>query len=752
MAEIPQYKRREAIQPQAQVSGVGEALKGLGQVKGSLFKSIGSHLANTASLQHAQEAGHEAGKNPGRMLLPAFTQSDAEFVKAYKQEEYSTLEFQGNQLLQKLFNDAKLNPSSSSLATFEQNAKNGLLDIISKSTPENESTLKRALMQAYEGNYYTLSNAVYSKNKQMMESQRNVQNDEAVKRITNNQLNGLHDAARADYEHVKADIEKRSKEESWLPERKAKALEVVERAYKEGYYQRKWQEAEEQNPGAGERFIDTLRRNPPEGMTPIQQNEVIQATIQYAGQYKSALAGQQNINYVNAQAMIRSGTMTDLDMIALQTQVNAQQFAQLELMRVKTTGENTRIHREGLGVVENFQNPVYLSNVTDAPRNYAVDKIMIPAAEREKGSPLTLSEQTELLGSFKAPVESLQKRLTAALSAGTPEQKVDAANAVAIAKEQNPMLLKGMSKNEMALADIYRRQANNPKTFTEEGQKAIQDSIYNVSDETLQERQRMVNTHFKDKGFSDQDYLRQATYKALGMKPSEKKRQLPAGLTTVYKNLVRDGIMRTGDIKQAEEEAAFELKNNYGDDGKGKVMYMPPNKIYTDLGYVLENEKMRNLKSIVDENKQIREKGGFVLQELEWEDAPDFSNMFKNPLGGEKLEIKVNGVKREIDIDSDATTQFSPIQDISWAFGYMDENNIFNPLMDPFARYGSYRFNPNKEILMQAENDPEVKMNIARHEKKKMTAYEEEQLKKALQVQAQAKMKKEHGFGRGFVE
>jgi hypothetical protein len=747
MADVPEYKRGNRIEPGAPVQGFEQAYSNLGAATRDIG-AFGNQLAQNAANQIARQKGIDAAQTPGRKLIPAFTQADSEFTTAYKQEEANVLQFQGNQSLKKLYTEANKNPNptSADLNLYEKNAKKSIDDLLQLSDTSNKTNLKRALENSYDGYFYDLANKVDNSNRRYMSDSLSAQSESTRELMSSAARDGRTGDAEALYQERLKQIDQKAALEGLSAERVAYLKNDEKEFYANGHGEYEYlKKTEQEKP----EYIASIRKDPDsheflKGLNRAQQDRVIGRVQQFANQYESAFKGQQYINYANLLAKSNMGQLSqeDIESSINDGKITAHQLADLKLRQSNASSKSNRIHNEATGIVQNYDNPIFLANTTDAPRNYAADKIIIPLAEREKGGPLTLSEQSQLLTSFKAPVESLQKRISAGLTSGTPAQKIDAAQSVAIAKEANPLLVKGMSKNDLALAGLYNSYSKNPQAMTEEGMKSIEDKIFNISKEDLEERQLKTDTYFKDRGLNDAGHLRYETLRALGLN-NKSKIALDPGLTIVYANKIRDAIMRTGDISQAEEDASFELKQYYGPDDQGEVMYMPPNKAYTDLGYILNNDQLRSVKEMVDKNTEYKNKNGFVMTELEWENPPDFSKMTSGPLHEGSLKLKVNGEMRPIVVKSDITTQLSPLNDLSWAIGFLDNNKIFNPLIDPYARFGTYRFWPNKEFLESSERDPDIKMRIADHEieknDKEMSEYEESQLNKARAIQGHIK-------------
>ncbi len=394
------------------------------------------------------------------------------------------------------------------------------------------------------------------------------------------------------------------------------------------------------------------------------------------------------------------------------------------ILSAKTNAKESKNLQQSQDIISNSENPIYLANKSDKQISYAVDSVILPQAAAAKGEDLTLSEQAQVLTNFKSPVSSYADRLSSAIRDGDPSQAYDAALAVAYLQDNNPALIRGMNKDDLAVANVYQSLAKNPKYQGEEGMERARETVYNQDENVKAERQRIVDTYFKDNSLNNADDVRRKTVKALGLSGVfTSKRSVPAGASEVYRDFLRNEIMRTGNAKIAEKSASTFMKEVYQEtdtNNRKEVMMEAPERFYPNLGYILDNDKVKSLKNIVDLNKSMKSEGKFVLNDLEWENSPDTSDLLSKRLVDGDIKIKVDGKERKVVIMSDNVTQFSPLNTPTWAFAYLDDNGIEQPLMSSKDPGTSYRWIPDNEYLSSVPSKaPEYYLKMAEEQRQK---------------------------------
>ncbi len=167
MADLPEYKKnRHAVEPSQGVGGIAQTYSNVAQSIsnsaqgtawiGEIGASIAQDAANQLSTIRGQE---EAIRNPGRQLLPAFTESDKHFVKAFEEEAYVGFLYSGDSLINEQYRNVSNGKINSNSFDLLQKNTIPLLEKMINDAPSNvRAKLKHHLFQNYSNKYYKLSN------------------------------------------------------------------------------------------------------------------------------------------------------------------------------------------------------------------------------------------------------------------------------------------------------------------------------------------------------------------------------------------------------------------------------------------------------------------------------------------------------------------------------------------------------------------------------------------------------------------
>ena len=149
MSDLPEYKRSNAITPMHQPANFQGAFEEMGDsfepTYHPLLKAaadLGVKVAQDYSNQKARQQGVEdANLKPGREFLPALGESDANYIKSYKQQEYANASANATKLLNSLAFDARKNPTNESLAEFESRSQEGIAKIMNSVSKDTQNSL-----------------------------------------------------------------------------------------------------------------------------------------------------------------------------------------------------------------------------------------------------------------------------------------------------------------------------------------------------------------------------------------------------------------------------------------------------------------------------------------------------------------------------------------------------------------------------------------------------------------------------------
>jgi hypothetical protein len=740
MADIPEYKRRHGIEPVAAPIGAEAAVgqlnsasqnavqakmnKAQGDVQLDLAKhgeqghklimgrtlaNMGSKIADNAAYEGARIRGAEAASTPGQTFLPALNQTDAEFQKSYKQEELASVAFQGKNYLNTILHEASLDPkpSAQTLDAYQKNAAKQLQQLVDSVSPESRKELSRVFLNDYNSGYYQLSNKVEGYNRKYLESQANVQHEQTTENLYNKEREGFTDAAKEEYEFGARNIQQQLEGGRLTPQDANKRLKELRMSLKKGQANREAETAIKD--GTYAEFQKNQRENRPKDVTPIEHDEIVAQTMQYANNYQAALEGQQYLTFVDTQTKRLQNSLTPAQEATAKEEMGPKYAAQYDLAVAKVEAKKfaeVEMIREAIG---NFGDVVKMSNYSNSDMNTIFDKL-IEHREAQIGIPkgsLDLKSQAEMAQQIKREVPILEERLTKAAKFGGPKQATEAAQAMKVLDRNNPVAISDLKSDTRAILDSFADHLSNTTLSPEEALKAARGDV-NVDENTKQERIKNWKEYDKTQYPETSKKLRHIA-DALGAKSGwwifeqGDASLMPAGLSVAYDRLMTSTAPNYADPKMADKAVLDEMAKVYqftNTNNRKEVMAFPPEILYPNQESFLHSEKVRQLKLFVDINKLAQEENGFVYNQLGWVENSD------NPESD--IMLKIDGVDRKIVISSDMATQYGINETPSWAFSYLDENNVPFPLIDINGVGAVKRWSPDFNYLQDKSKDYEA--------------------------------------------
>ncbi len=436
----------------------------------------------------------------------------------------------------------------------------------------------------------------------------------------------------------------------------------------------------------GAEYIKDLQENRPEGMTPTEHHEAVKATLSYGNEYQAALSSQQGINFLKYATLVDTGKMTESDLIQARRDISEGQFAQLEryiATRRDPQQKATLLYNES---VDHHANAGFMSRYSDKEIDAIFGKkveLYNTAMSEKLGEPheASLGEKAMLAQTINAPIASLKKEMSRVANYGTPEEAVEAVRGMVMLDNNNlGVSIDGMSAKDKAILSTFK-DLRNDTTYTPEEALKLAREESNVDDNTKQSRLNRWNDLQKEK-----DYYKDTSAKIkyigdhIGAKAGwfSKRNLVPTGLDVSFDRVMNRLIPLYKDPEKAEAEAFLQLsKVNKPTDinNRNELMKMAPQP-------ELWNDRYRALKDYVDKSKEHKAQGGFVLNDVDWPDAPNIESLYdKPPIKGD-LIINVDGKPRKIVIEGDLTTQWGVDMVPSYAFSYLDDDGVPMALMD----------------------------------------------------------------------
>ena len=161
---------------------------------------------------------------------------------------------------------------------------------------------------------------------------------------------------------------------------------------------------------------------------------------------------------------------------------------------------------------------------------------------------------------------------------------------------------------------------------------------------------------------------------------------MPSKLIGSYNRLVVKNSQYTKDPSVASDMAIAELKRTWSEtdiNGSPEIMQFAPDAVLPNKENFIQNDKKLSMKAVAERNRAARKAGDITFMDIEYPDAPEFSNNLEVIEKSSKAttKIKVNGEPSELIVGSDDRTAVS--NNPSWPLFYKsDITGLQQPLLD----------------------------------------------------------------------
>ena len=543
MADLPEYKRSNRIEPGNVVGGFQEALGNIGKATGDIGE-WGLQVARNAAVEQATIEGVKAGQTPGRKLLPAFTESDQAFVKAYKQEEYNTVAREAENYLQKAYFDVAKNPTSEGLSLYQQNAQAQIEKLSSLVSEENRPKLKRDLMSAYESKFYQLAGTLENKNKENLKTNFNLNNEKADRDIQTYTAEGEFDKAK---EQLNRSIEEiRSQIGSDAVPTKEWADVLIENKRKVYSISAEQADlAEAQKEGKGAEFLANRAQLPP---TP-DNLEINAALLKQQQSYNQMLSMNSHIARNEATEALIGGNLSEssrLNYESKMTELDRSAF-QLEISKVNLKGIEQA--QQIQYVKDNANNSVALSTVGGSVMDEVFESDVSNFTKLEGRQP-SMKDMASMAASYDTPIPSFNKQLGAMINSRDPNVAIEGAGIYKSMSLRNPRAVDGVSKEDEGRASLISSAISageNPVDAI----NTVNEKISSLRKADIEERKSKLKDIMSLQKLNKPTNLESFVADRMGYK----KEIVPSGLYRDYNQNLENYYVITGDWDTANDLA-----------------------------------------------------------------------------------------------------------------------------------------------------------------------------------------------------
>ena len=543
MAELPEYqKQRHTIEPAPVVQGVIEAYNTVGKST-SIIGEVGSQIAQNAANQLATVRGEEeAIRNPGRQLLPAFTEADSNFVKAFEQQAYNSAISSSNQLLQKQYANIMSEPlSSSSLELFEKNSMEGLEGIIQNVPQSIRSKLKHDFLNSYNINYFSISKQLAHKNQKELSENFNSQFNQDLRSTVEKIKLGFLDDATTTKERVLENIN--TAEDSRLIS-KAEAQsyrEMAELSFKTANYvnnvDQKYKTSEKES-------IDYIRNffeKPPSNLTPSEHASISKSMLDAFHRNEIMTKGSKALNALELHNAIDNGTVTEAELPLWKDKVGDEEFLKAMGRFEKQQGKLRQNRELAFNAMEAKMNGGDTTFWEDQEVKGAEEGLLKYFADgKPQGKGLDIQDYENAAIILNDPRCDFSKNVQRMALSGNPDSLQQASALIGHhdADKKNHYL-DGLSKEARAIVTSYINEsiANSGKLSPEEIAMKVRNDVLNVSKQDMEARE--VNFKKKTSDWNDLSEIRRTLSNLTGWD----KNDIPDDALTYFRNALHSEAM-----------------------------------------------------------------------------------------------------------------------------------------------------------------------------------------------------------------
>ncbi len=739
--DLPEYKRTQSIQPQAAPVGFNQAVQGVSQSY-EILGAMSAQVASDAATQRAQLAGLEAGKEPGKTLLPAITDVDKVFNNVYREESAKVLNSSANSALDNLtFEIAKdPMPTGQTLSKFEEEAAQIKAQTLALADPLTKSNLERAIDQKYYSDYYSLAGRVQEADFKRLLQNANVATKTNLENIFNYKNQGLEDAAQNSIET------ERQNQESiryLIGEDKYQQnidnLRMVELT---STYESKLNQLQKnQGELAAAEYLKNFVLTEQKDITPAEKDAIIPQLYNRYAQNRKVLGISQSLEYSNAnlEMLTSGGNLSNDRWQYYEENLSHEQFNDLQSTAIKMQGRGANgAHLVG-EMVNDFNSTINMAKYTGGQKDNVFLDLVNAQKERIEASGQAYSNpllhQANIAANIKSDIPVFTEALEQTIKYGSFNDMIDAGKAIKMLQVNNPISVATLDKDARAASDLFNAYRLDESLTPEKAIEKARNDVYNVTPEIKQERANQYNAWSAKKGFGGgkfgQEKLEKFIQAGMDLNPwFGRKVEMPPGFSALVQTLLPSYYARLGDGDLAAKEMFEDLKQTYkitninGD--KQLMAYAPEQMVEAlDKGHFLENDKAYNFYKFVQLNKELsKDPRNFVMHDIEWPknpfDGQDINNLdfISETLVPNAFAVKIDGIERQVVIRSDELTSISDDGVASWPYFYKDDNGVEQPLVSINTPGGKPRWVPDIELFNK---------NVAKKTPKELSL---EQLKK----------------------
>jgi hypothetical protein len=594
MADLPEYQRSTQIEVGETATGFARATKGLSDSY-NIWSDLGIEVAQNAASQRSRELGREAGNVPGRTLIPAFTKSDAEFNKAYHEQEYNIALQNGTNVINKAAFEAFKNPSAQSVAAYEKFVTQYMQENMPTLTRETAYALKPALEQSFLASKYKLEEEVFKRALTFQKETFQQSINSGIKNATDLIANGDEAGGDEAVSKVKGSLNSDFGRTNYSEGARKEILTEVDKQVIGAKSRAQMNQAIES--GSAEQVLKDAANLPPTADNLVRMQSLYGAYSQYS----SMVNANDSIVTNNYTKKLVEGSLTPTDMITAKEDLSASGYSKFEVTVAKWLAQNTKDNSAIEYFNKNFNNSIALANMTPDEINTGFNARV--KALSGGGTP-NLADEAVVAREVQATVPYFNNKLKAGINSNDAQVAVQSAQLFRSLLQDNPLSVDGIDSKTAMKAQIINDQLAANATPLEAWEHATK-NVDNLKPEDIKRREEMFEEELKTNGKkSTSDQLAWAQTQA-GFNGY----QVPPSIASDFLNAMKRNYVASGDWAASEKLATQVIQSLYGFtnvNGQKMVTYLPIEKTWPNGNNetYIQNVLVDKLERLFIEQKQ----------------------------------------------------------------------------------------------------------------------------------------------------
>jgi len=410
-------------------------------------------------------------------------------------------------------------------------------------------------------------------------------------------------------------------------------------------------------------------------------------------------------------------------------------FNDLEIKQLKAQEDTKSIADIVTFLNNNKENAIALNALTSKQLDSGFKEVVATAA-KEKGSPLSLSEEAQLASTYDVAFPEFNKKIDSAINSKQGAISAEGSQIYEALAAKNPNVVGNVSKDSALRANMMGSLLRG-QTNPDDAAKFVADKIDNLSAAQVKERKEFFKEVQKDNmGKAPSEQLSYAK-KALGF---ERVPNVPPGMLNDFNNAVQLNYVKSGDWGASVKVATDNLKLVYKKtniNGYDEVMFLPPDiNLPTDFVREHFRKDLQNIttaQSMAFGQKDSKLLFKYEMVERQKSDVVAIGGFVrnipqKNVTRGIRTDVEGNKIPGQFIISPDRFTQFPEEGQLS-SYGILflpDGKSVANAVYDPTNKYNDARFRIPVETAEGYINEERAKLAARTKDKDAWIKYQQD--------------------------